>query len=131
MDNTILKEKAWGCEEWISNNQTYGYCCKLLHVLPMFVCSLHKHLKKNEDFYVLAGEGVIEVSGERQKVTVGDIVRVPVGAYHCFATATGLTMIEASSFHREDDVVRANASAELDRRRHRDIWKALGLPEHD
>jgi mannose-6-phosphate isomerase-like protein (cupin superfamily) len=123
---TVLVKKAWGTEEIISNK---AHCCKFLHVEPNKVCSLHKHIKKTEDFYCLAGEGVVEISGEIEKITVGDIIEVPTGAYHCFATATGMTLIESSTHHDDADVVRANASAELDQRKHWAIWEALGLPK--
>src|SRR5260370_31535729 len=102
---TTLIKKAWGVEEVISNK---SHCCKFLHVEPMQACSLHKHLKKTEDFYCLAGEGVVEISGEVEKLAVGDIIEVPTGAYHCFATPTGITPIESSTHHDDAALVQAN-----------------------
>ena len=44
--------KSWGFEIWVIN---VDYCGKQLTVMPTKYCSIHKHLKKDEVFYVIDG----------------------------------------------------------------------------
>jgi mannose-6-phosphate isomerase-like protein (cupin superfamily) len=48
----------------------------------------HHHAESEELYYLLAGEGEMEVDGERSHVRAGDAVRIPPGARHQI-TATG------------------------------------------
>src|SRR5260370_37398059 len=105
---TTLIKKAWGVEEVISNK---SHCCKFLHVEPMQACSPHKHLKKTEDFYCLAGEGAVEISGEVEKLAAGGIIEVPTGAHHCLATAPGMTLLASSIRLATRAVARTNGTA--------------------
>lgn len=48
----------------------------------------HYHAESEELYYLLAGEGEMEVDGERSAVGPGDAILIPPGAWHQI-TATG------------------------------------------
>lgn len=48
----------------------------------------HRHGQSEEIYYVLSGEGIIEVAARPVRVQPGAAVLIPVGAEHC-ATNTG------------------------------------------
>ena len=42
----------------------------------------HHHVKTEEIYYILEGQGRVQVGDEYREVTVGDAVAVPPGSYH-------------------------------------------------
>jgi mannose-6-phosphate isomerase-like protein (cupin superfamily) len=42
----------------------------------------HYHRSSEELYYLLEGSGEIEIDGERARVTVGDAILIPPGAWH-------------------------------------------------
>ena len=114
--HTIIKrvQKIWGIEEWIVNEK--GYCGKKLTVNKGCRCSLHCHKKKAETFYVLSGSGWIETHGINCFVIPGMIIDIKPGQYHRFSTirpwgtTDELVLIEFSTHHEDDDVVRKEES---------------------
>ena len=44
----------------------------------------HKHKKTDEVYYVLRGEGFVEVDGDKEDIKAGDIVPIPKGEFHYF-----------------------------------------------
>jgi len=48
----------------------------------------HYHAASEELYYLVDGEGELEIDGERTPVTVGDAILIPPGAWHQI-TATG------------------------------------------
>ena len=48
----------------------------------------HYHAESEELYYLLAGEGEMEIVGERSAVGPGDAILIPRGAWHRI-TATG------------------------------------------
>jgi mannose-6-phosphate isomerase len=99
-----IVEKVWGEEQYITN--TEKYCGKLLHIKPGYVCSDHRHVVKDETFYVLAGHGAIRIDGVVRQIKVGDTIRIEPFTWHCFATAGGMTLLEISTHHDDADVQR-------------------------
>lgn len=111
--------KTWGNELWISN--CHLYCGKILTVEKDKFCSLHMHVKKTEDFYILKGsvkfeyqdgsltsKGVAAISPLKEAILCkGTVVRVEPYTLHRF---TGLDdenqIIEISTQHFEDDSYR-------------------------
>ncbi|MEI6500425.1 MAG: cupin domain-containing protein [Armatimonadota bacterium] len=43
----------------------------------------HRHRQSEEIYYVLSGEGIVEVAARKTAVKAGDAVLIPVGAEHC------------------------------------------------
>ena len=126
MDEGLLVRKVWG-EEWYITNRD-EYAGKILYVKPGFVCSSHCHRLKDETFACLSGRGVIEKNGEFINVQAGTIVPIPPGTWHRFASDIGMTLVEVSTRHSDDDVERKEESNQLDKEKHAAIWEALGLP---
>lgn len=127
MDEGKIVKKEWGEEEWITN--TPQYCAKFLYVKPGYVCSIHRHPVKTETFHIISGEGVISVDGQIGFVTVGQTVHIPQGIYHCFGSLTGMTLLEVSTHHEDDDCMRANSSHRLSWERDAPMLRRLGLAE--
>lgn len=125
MEEGKIVPKLWGEEQYITN--TSRYCAKFLHVQPHYVCSEHMHRVKDETFHVIAGEGVILVGGRVLSVTAGDTVHVPVRTYHCFATATGMTLLEISTHHSDEDVERLSESHRINFLQDSIVCHALGI----
>jgi mannose-6-phosphate isomerase-like protein (cupin superfamily) len=42
----------------------------------------HYHAASEELYYLVAGEGEMEIDGKRTSVTVGDAILIPPGAWH-------------------------------------------------
>ncbi len=49
---------------------------------PGQVTDRHYHAKSEEFYYVLEGEGEMEIDGERAHVAPGDAILIPPGAWH-------------------------------------------------
>lgn len=69
----------------------------------------HYHRRTEEIYYVLAGEGLMQVGQEQRQVGPGDAIAIPPGAVHTI-TATGdrtLTFLCccAPSYEHEDTVL--------------------------
>jgi mannose-6-phosphate isomerase-like protein (cupin superfamily) len=118
-----IVEKVWGEEHYITNRSEY--CSKWLYVNPFSVCSEHMHPIKVETFHVVIGRGVISVGDELKVVLGGDTVHIPAGTYHLFATSTGMTLLEVSTQHSDEDVVRRTESHRLSTVNDVAICKAL------
>jgi uncharacterized cupin superfamily protein len=127
MEEGKLVKKDWGEEEYITN--TPQYCAKFLYVSPGYVCSIHRHPVKTETFHVISGEGVITLDGRLHRVTHGNTVHIPQGMYHCFGTLTGMTLLEVSTHHEDDDCQRANQSHKLVWGRDDGMLKHMGLEQ--
>jgi mannose-6-phosphate isomerase-like protein (cupin superfamily) len=104
--------KAWGQEEVICNEPEY--CAKYLHIDAGFQSSLHMHLTKKETFRVLSGIVHLELAGERTILSPGDIVTILPHRYHRFSSAAGATILEVSTHHSDDDVVRLEPSRRME-----------------
>ena len=101
--------KGWGSEIEIHNG---AYCMKVLRFNPGALSSFHLHLEKTETWYVDRGEfyvrlieqpGAIEV---KHQLIAGDTLHLPAGTPHQLHCLDGGTIIEASTYHDDDDVVR-------------------------
>lgn len=106
-----LKEvpKVWGKETWIVNEPEY--CAKFLHLNKHAQSSMHFHKKKKESFYSLEGTVALHIDGR-------DYILCPFSRpktilpqkKHQFWGITDAIILEISTHHREDDVVRLTPS---------------------
>jgi mannose-6-phosphate isomerase-like protein (cupin superfamily) len=111
--------KLWGYEEWLVNNELY--CGKMLHIRPGFKCSLHYHKVKDETFVAL--EGLVKLEYKLEDGTFESVsmrgeerncVRIAAGTPHRFwAVDEKSTILEFSTTHSDDDVVRLEDSCEI------------------
>ena len=101
-------EKAWGYELILAN--TEKYCGKILHINKGWKCSLHYHKIKDETFYVLSGEVIIEHEHERKVMLPGNSVRILPEELHRFTGIKDSDIIEISTHHFDEDSYRIEKS---------------------
>lgn len=53
----------------------------------------HYHRLSEEFYYVLAGEGVMEIEGEVRMVVAGDAVLIPAAAWHQISSKEGVRFL--------------------------------------
>lgn len=109
-------EKIWGHEEWIVNNTKY--CGKKLVLKKGYRCSMHKHDIKDETFYIMSGNVLMETeyNGEKLKrlMTSGDVIHIKTGMWHRFTGLSNSEMMEFSTFHMDEDSIRRESSGSID-----------------
>lgn len=117
MEFPHVVQKPWGREIWFANDDRKNYCGKELVITAGWQLSLHRHLVKDEVFYLIEGEMHVETSDQedgsnlRQVVMhPGDRFHIPTGLWHRMRAITPVRLIEASTFHRDDDVERLEVS---------------------
>ncbi len=108
-------QKVWGSESWIVNDE---YCAKILEINPGFQCSLHYHLNKRETFHVLSGYIKLEQRDLRgfpieEFLSPGDTRTIEPKTPHRFGSYVGARLLEISTHHSDDDVVRITESGEI------------------
>lgn len=124
LDNFKTVQKAWGQEIWLVNNERY--CAKLLHINSGWQCSLHMHPIKKETFVIIDGGVNLEVADtvvptdeplefDHIQLVPGDSYTLEPNTYHRFwsYTDTPAVVLEISSTHSDDDVVRMEDSRPL------------------
>ncbi len=79
-------EKKWGVEHVIVNES--GYAGKAMVLKKGFQCSIHRHINKDEAFFVTQGSMIIELwEGEKCSqipAAATDSIRIPPGTWHRF-----------------------------------------------
>lgn len=107
-------EKVWGKETWLVNDE---YCGKILSLKPGYACSLHYHPVKRETFYVQFGSVTLErhlPDGIKLELLLpGDTRTIPAHTPHRFSSQTGAEIIEISTHHSDEDVVRIEESRRI------------------
>ncbi|WP_339746621.1 hypothetical protein [uncultured Rubinisphaera sp.] len=110
-------DKIWGYEIWFANDEIQNYCGKELGFKMGHRCSMHRHFIKDEVFFITQGRFQIEYGEKDDKtdhhiqiLSKGDRFHVPVGLWHRMTAISPhyeySTIIEVSTFHRDDDVER-------------------------
>lgn len=106
-------EKTWGYELWFANSEAENYCGKILHINSGAKFSMHFHRLKSETFYIMEGSVVLRsvdyATGSPQSIMLnpGDAFTVPREFPHQIEALSGdVTLIEASTFHRDSDSYR-------------------------
>jgi sialic acid synthase SpsE/quercetin dioxygenase-like cupin family protein len=79
------------------------YCKRLVLMLPGQRHPEHWHTVKDETFHLLHGEIELVLGGERRRWVKNDVIVIPRGVRHEFASSTGAVIEEISSTHTRDD----------------------------
>jgi D-lyxose ketol-isomerase len=115
LKNAKVVQKLWGFEFWMENNTLY--CAKILILDYGFQSSLHFHEYKDEMFLVLHGRVFLEIAdrstGRRRvmEMAAGDKHRLfPRVPHRFWAAPEGATILEVSTRHSDDDVIRLEES---------------------
>jgi len=107
-----LKEvkKVWGKEVWIVNCEKY--CGKLLYLDKGAVSSMHYHKVKQETFYALSGQTGLHIAGKDYMLNPASRPKtIYPGQEHQFiGFSKGIVILEISTYHSEEDVVRLTSS---------------------
>ncbi len=109
----MLINKLWGTEDWVVNE---SYCMKVLTLLPGYQCSLHFHPIKDECFYVAQGTVMLSLDGRMRRLETGEYVRIKPGTlhrFHCASDSGPAIIVESSTTHSDDDVVRLEESRKI------------------
>jgi sialic acid synthase SpsE/mannose-6-phosphate isomerase-like protein (cupin superfamily) len=93
-------DKFGMCLITLVNNK---YCKKLLILLPGQKNPAHYHKRKNETFFVLAGEAIIEIDGATHVLTKGMLLNIDITKPHSIYTTEGTVIEELSSTHVKND----------------------------
>lgn len=106
-------EKVWGKENWITKSDKY--CGKMLELKDGYVSSYHKHLQKEETLWVLDGRVLLKLEGEEYILQKDSVVHIGPGDFHSFEGISDAKIIEFSSFHSEDDIIRQTESQKIEK----------------
>ena len=109
----IEVEKVWGKEVIIANEPEY--CGKLLYVNKGASGSLHYHPKKKETFHLLKGRINLEYKSDvsfcfRMPGLCPVPLTIPAGTPHRFTAVLDSIILEISTHHDDEDVVRIEES---------------------
>jgi len=100
-------KKDWGSELWFENNDLYGG--KLLTIEAGKWSSKgkrHYHPIKDETFFVLNGNILLEVEGKAFVLGPMQSHRIFPGQMHRFKGLTDCQFIEVSTPHKDEDSIR-------------------------
>lgn len=93
------------------------YCKKLIILLPGQAHPEHLHKKKDETFFVLSGELIVNLDGQAHLIKLGEMITVPAGTHHSFESETGAVFEEISTRHFADDSFYSDSSIMLNAQR--------------
>ncbi|MCH7548344.1 MAG: cupin domain-containing protein [Candidatus Krumholzibacteriota bacterium] len=102
--------KLWGEEHWIVNRE---YCGKKLLLKKGLRCSMHRHPIKDETFHLETGVVFLELGGEEFFLRAGDTMHIPAGTPHRFSGLEDSVILEFSTHHEDDDVIRESESGPI------------------
>lgn len=103
-------KKVWGEELIIINKE---YCGKILSLKQGFRCSLHYHEKKDETFYILKGEVLMEADKKKWIMRIGDVQHIKPRCVHRFTGLLDSEIIEFSTKHYDSDSYRCTESGKI------------------
>ena len=110
-----VTNKDWGNVIKIVDNEDNNYSGRILNINQNQMTSTHFHSKKHKTIYVLQGTLTIEII----EPTNGETISFDVDSEECFdieqnvahrlmAKDGGVTAIEISTFHQDEDVYRVS-----------------------
>jgi len=110
-------EKLWGKEVWLVNCPEY--CGKLLHIHKGCQSSYHYHPKKQETFHCLKGQVDLDLDGIHYwLIPETEPVTIMPGQPHSFLGIDNESVVvEISTTHDDEDVVRLTESRDVDGKR--------------
>ena len=81
----------WGRIKWLSTPAVTGaerFSAGIVQLAPKEGHERHNHPDSEEMLYVISGEGIQTIEGEKQRITAGEMVHIPAGVYHSTINAT-------------------------------------------
>ena len=106
--NTGTDHRPWGFYTVLADEPDYKV--KRIVVYPGQRLSLQKHQQRAEHWFVLSGEGIVTLDGERLNKKSGESVEIPRGSVHRIENqgTADLSFIEVQTgeYFGEDDIER-------------------------
>jgi len=110
-EKIIEVDKVWGEEIWLVNLPEY--CGKLLLLDTGAESSYHMHPVKKETFMAIEGYATLIVEGKEYMLAPFTRAKtIMPGERHKFIGITNAVILEISTHHSDDDVVRFSESTE-------------------
>lgn len=104
----LYEERPWGSYTVLDEGEAHKV--KRIEVLPGRRLSYQSHRHRAEHWFVVAGEAVVTLDGNRIVVATGQAVDIPLGARHRVANeGTELLVfieVQRGSYLGEDDIER-------------------------
>ncbi|MCD7806413.1 MAG: cupin domain-containing protein [Lachnospiraceae bacterium] len=88
----MFAEKSWGSFR-VLDVEEEGMTIKVT-LNPGHRMNYHSHLRRDEIWNVISGEGVVLVDGMEQNVKAGDVITMQAGCRHTVSAVTELKLIE-------------------------------------
>jgi mannose-6-phosphate isomerase len=106
--------KDWGYELIFANKHVENYCGKILHIKKGHKFSMHFHDLKEESFYILKGIvkiSLVDINSKNgdlssRQFNAGVCIDIPRLVPHQIEALEDSDIIEASTFHRDEDSYR-------------------------
>jgi quercetin dioxygenase-like cupin family protein len=115
MSGTKEVSKVWGKEVWVVNTELY--CGKLLTLYQGKRCSVHHHNNKDETFYILRGQVLMETwksnQFEERVMNAKEVIRILPKTKHRFSGLEDSVIIEISTHHEDKDSYREELSGDV------------------
>ncbi|MFX3624799.1 MAG: sugar phosphate nucleotidyltransferase [Ectobacillus sp.] len=107
----MYEEKRWGCYSVLDYSKLEDgneVLTKRLKILAGKNLSYQMHLKREEVWTIISGEGEFIIDGKFKHVKPGDVIHIPVGAKHGARAISDLECIEVQMGSElvEEDIVR-------------------------
>lgn len=107
-------EKEWGHELWLFNDEELNICSKILFIKKGSKFSMHMHYSKSENFFVQSGKCILRIHKMQQSspqtvqtvLDKGESFFVDRLTAHQLEALEDTTIIETSTFHRDEDSYR-------------------------
>lgn len=108
-------KKVWGKEKILVNNDKY--CGKLLYLDKGAVSSMHYHEVKQETFYALSGQTGLHIDGKDYMLNPASRPKTiyPEQEHQFIGLSEGITILEISTHHSEEDIIRLTQSQPADK----------------
>ena len=103
-----FEERPWGNYTVLHTDETCQV--KKLVVSPGKRISLQSHKFRSEHWFIVSGQGTVELDGKEIEVGPGDSIDVPIGTKHRISCGGSASLVfievQTGSSFAEDDIVR-------------------------
>ena len=100
--------RPWGTYTVLAEGECFKV--KTIEVRPEQRLSYQRHARRSEHWFVVAGEGVVTLDGNRVEVRTGDAVDVPQGTAHRIHNTGVVPLVfvevQHGDYFGEDDITR-------------------------
>ncbi len=96
------EDKPWGYEKTLVSNEKY--LAKKLYLMKGEGTAYHKHLKKDETMYVMAGSIVVTFKDKKVYLNKDEKIRIRAGIEYCIDALENTILQEYSTPFPEDTI---------------------------